>query len=140
MKKPLLVIFLCFISFSVFAEEFHIVTDSTTDFRNKLWYYGSNSMGDIDEFLNKFGFLYIERTIAKDQFNNLREPYYSICANLLNRGRGVSIPDRTFCIMIICDDKYGVMLFWWRDTLSFGDFPAGDKLMLRHFFELKPVN
>jgi len=139
--RKILAILLCLISSSVFSQEgkFTRVTDDTRDFRNNLWYYGANSFGELDTFLYTFGYRHIERTIAEDNFAGLREPYYTICANLLNRGRNIAIPDRTFSIMIICDDKYGVMLFWWNDTspaVIMGVGP-GQKLMFRHFFELK---
>ena len=141
MKKFPLVIFSCFISVSVFAADFHRVPENfqNTDFRDKLWYYGTGAMGDVDEFLNKFAYLHIERTIAKDRFAGLMEPYYSICEKLLNRGRGVAIPKNTFNFMIICDTQYGVMLFWWDDISSFGGDEPQMRLMFRHFFELKSV-
>jgi len=140
MKKLLFVILMFFIGFSIFAADFHRVPENfqNTNFRNKLWYYGTNGIGNVDEFLYKFAYLHIERTIEKDRFTGLKEPYYSICANLLNRGRGIAIPKNNFCIMIICDDKYGVMIFWWDDISSFGGEEPQMRLMFRHFFELKP--
>ena len=119
--KKIFVILLCFFPFSVFAENFRVVPEdfSNTDFHNNIWYFGSNNMDDIDKFLLEFNARFIERTIAKDNFSNLRQPYFSICERLLNRGRGVQIPNLIFSIMIICDDKYGIMLFWWRDSSNF---------------------
>jgi hypothetical protein len=94
-------------------------------------------MGDIDVFLHRFNYIHVERSIARDNFSRLQEPYYSRLENLLNRGRDIGIPDHIFRIMIICDEQYGVMLFWWSDTMSFGNFPArGEVLMFRHFFRL----
>ena len=139
--KKLLVILFCFISFSVFAEELHMVPQDikNTDFHNKRWFWGTQSIGDaVFIFMNKFGNSHIERTIAKDNLSSLQEPYRSICKNLLDRGRNTEIPKMTFMVMIICDDKYGVLLYWWNDTQSFGSFQAqGMVLMGRQFFELK---
>ena len=85
MQKIFIIIF-CFISFSVFAETLYMVPENfrNTDFRNKLWYYGTNSVGTIYEFLFEFGYFHTERTIANDRFDRLQEPYLTICTNLLN--------------------------------------------------------
>jgi len=138
--RKIFVILFCLIMSSVFAEEVHRITDNTTDLRNKLWYYGSNSMDDINIFVTKFGKRYVERYIVKDRLNDLQEPYRTICINLLNRGRAVALPGNTYRTMTICDDRYGVMLLWWNDVSSFGGQDPQERLMFRHFFELKPVS
>ena len=140
--KKLFVILFRFVSVSVFAQEgkYTIFTDDVTDIRYKLWYWGINSMGDgVNEFFSNFDRKFVQRTIAKDDFASLNEPYLSICKNLLDRGRNISIPNLTTRVMIICDDKYGVLLYWWNDTSSFGGEGPQERIMLRHFFELKPV-
>ena len=145
MKKLFLVLF-CFISLSVYAtEEVFMVQDNTTDFRSKVWYFGSNNMDVMDSFFHRFNYLYVERTISRDDagsdFNSLRDPYRAALINLLNRGRGIAIPDQIFRVMIVCDDRYGVMLFWWNDTTpaTIMGVGPGEKLMFRHFFELRNV-
>ena len=141
--KKILIILLCFISSSIFSQEvkYTRVTDDTRDFRNNVWWYGVNSFEENETFLLTFNNRHIERIIAKDNFSNLQEPYYTICKNLLDRGREIQTPSRAFETIIICDDKYGVMLFFWNDTspaVIMGVGP-GVKLMFRQFFELKAV-
>ena len=137
--KKIFAILLCCISFSVFAQDFHIVPQNfqNTDFRNKLWFFGANSMDDINIFNMRFQEMHIERIIMRDPLDRLREPYRSICVNLLNRGRNIGIPHYPFRIMIICDDRYGVKLLWWDDPSSFGGQGPQERLMAREFFELK---
>ena len=140
--KNILVILFCFVSFSVFAQEskYTILTDDVTDIRYKLWYRGINSMGDdVNEFFSNFDRKFVQRTIMRDNFNTLNEPLLSICKNLLDRGRDVAMRNSISMIMIICDDKYGVSLYWWNDRSSFGGDEPQLRLMSRHFFELKPV-
>jgi len=137
--KKILVIILCFISFSLFSEELHYLPENyqNTDLRNKVWFWGTNSIGNVDEFLYKFGYFHNKETISENNLGSLTEPYRTICVNLLNRGRGIPIPATTYRFMLICDDKYGVMIFWWNDTSTFGGVDPQLRLMFRHFFELK---
>jgi hypothetical protein len=82
----------------------------------------------------------LKRTLSDDEghslFINVEGNDRRILANLLNRGKGIAFPSHPLRTVIICDDKYGVMIFYWNDTTSFGNFEAGEKVMFRHFFEL----
>ena len=142
MKKVFLLSF-CFISLSIYADEeiYTVPNDfSTTDFRGKIWFYGTNSIGDeVTTFISNFQRYHVERVIAEGNFAHLQEPYYSICRNILDRGRNKGLPNRIMRIMIICDAQYGVLLWSWNDTVPaviMGVGP-GEKLMSRIFFELK---
>ena len=138
--RRIFIILLFFVSLSVTAEELHYLTNKVTDIRNKVWYYGTNSFDGIETFLMRFNNQFVKRTIATDNFAGLSGQNYSICKSLLDRGRVMdSIPRMTFMVMIICNENYGVLIYWWDDTSSFGTFQdTGVKLMLRYFFELNP--
>jgi hypothetical protein len=141
MRKIFVILF--FISISVFAQEgkFTRITPNTTDFRNNVWYFGSTEFNVMDNFFFTFNRDFVKRTISDDEgsnlFVNLNNSYKEILGNLFNRGKGLAFPSHPLRTVIICDDKYGVMIFWWNDTSSFGNYRAGEKIMFRHFFELK---
>ncbi|MCL2070387.1 MAG: hypothetical protein FWH19_05320 [Treponema sp.] len=146
MRKILLFLFCVFPLSLLAAEEvffapmeYNAIRDY--DFRNKYSYAGSNDMDDMDIFFLSFNELHRERLISNDndqgpRFRNLPAPERTILFNLLERGRGIPIPNNAFSASIICDDTHGVILFWARFPAIMGD-PAGYSVMFRQFFELK---
>ena len=66
---------------------------------------------------------FVKKTIITDNFADLSGQNYSICKSLLDRGKVMeSIPEMRFMVMIICNENYGVLLYLWNDTSSFGTF------------------
>jgi len=137
--KRIFVILLFFISLSITAEELHYLTDDIMDIRNKVWYYGTNSFNEIDDFKLRFKNQFVKKIIITDKFSSLSGENFTICKNLLFRGELLSsVPLATCMIQIICDENYGVLLYFWNDTSSFGNFrDTGIKLITRYFFEIK---
>ena len=138
MRKIFILVF-CFVSVSVFTQEgkYTILKDVTADVRNNVWYWGTNSMEEVDEFLYKFFYFHKEESIMKDMFGSMNEFHTAICKKLLDRCRNIAIPNQTFRMMISCDDNYGVMIFWWQDNSTFGGATPQERLMFREFFKLK---
>jgi len=137
--KKIFIILLFFVCLSITAEELHYLTDDVTDIRNKVWFYGTNSFNEIDEFLLRFNNQFVAKIIATNNFSSLSGQNWTICKSLLNRGELLSsVPVATCMVQIICDNNYGVLLYFWNDTSSFGNFQdTGIKLMMRYFFEIK---
>ena len=133
--KRIFIILLFFVSLSITAEELHNLTDDVTDIRNKVWFYGTN-FPDPEAFRLKFYNQFVKRIIIKDSLVNLYKQN-SICKSLIDRG-SIPIPEMTSMIEIICNDKYGIFIYWWNDTSSFGNFQdTGLREMLCYFFEIK---
>jgi len=133
MKRIFIILF--FVSLSITAEELHYLTNNVTDIRNKVWYYGTNSFNEIDDFLFQFNNQFVKKTITT-KVNSLTGQNLSIYRSLYNRILDMDI--MTCMVQIVCNDKYGVLIYLWNDTSSFGSFQnPGLKLMSCYFFEIK---
>jgi len=144
MKKIFVVLF-CFITVSLFSlEDLYLVDpERTTDFRNKVWYYGTNSISNMEEFLYRFHYLFVKEAILDEpggNFDIIRNSHlFPMWTALLNRGRDHKVPGHIFMVMIVCNDRYGVLVYCWDDQVSFGSAyrATGMRIMSRNFFELK---
>ena len=134
MKKIFVILFLT-LPLGLFAQGYTVLTDDTTDIRNNVWFWSTNYL-NVDEFLVRFNTTFVKERIT-DRTSTLPEPHWTICQNLLNRGRNIALPNAVNRVMIICDDTYGVLIWWWNDTSTFGGSTPGERVMLRYFFRLK---
>jgi hypothetical protein len=111
-----------------------------SQYKNRTTHLVSNSL-NTDEFL--LGFSLEVNEIASNNGAKLtrllREPYLSIYNGFLDVGRTVYLRDDVVNnIVIICNDRYGIIFWFWNDTTSFGSFQAqGHVSMVHYFFEFK---
>ena len=141
MKKIFVILFFT-MPIGLFAQNFPVVTGdigNITDFRNKIWYQyvGMDYEHITVPFFNNF----VEKEITNNAMTLRGTQYEAVCQKLFDQhnaanNRGDIGGDSR--VVIVCDDTYGIIVYWWNDISSFGNFQStGNKVMIFRFFKLK---
>ena len=132
--KKIFIILLLAIPFGLFAQDFPVVTGEITDFRNKIWWaYTENWEITVNEFRDNF----VDKEIGKWPSDLRGTPYESICQKLFDRHNNADEITAHSRVVIVCDDTYGIICWWWNDNQPFGGNTPQNRLMYFSFFKLK---
>ena len=143
--KKLFVMLFCLVAAFVSAEEIHYTIpqgflDGTADIRNKIFWWPFDSQESMQGVEAQFNNLYIQEVIQRGDFSRMPVHLHPIARDILDRGRPTFGPVSNFYILLITDDRYGVLWAFWNDTtpaVIMGVGP-GVKELRRYFFELEP--
>jgi hypothetical protein len=133
MKKILVILFLT-VPIGLFAQNFPVVTGEITDYRNKIWYQYTEQFETVT--IPFFG-NYVEKVIGKWPGDLHGTPYESICQRLFDLHNNADEILAYSRVVIVCDDTYGLLAYWWNDNQPFGGNTPQNRLLVFSFFKLK---